>query len=136
MWRSRLVTTSSKDGNWSKQPRNTGASFSTARKTAPSRNGPTKLRKLPPASTASSRLLSNLSSAVVHRMRHRKAPAGLDFDIWTGPAQKEDFHKNQFTTIGTGLELRKRRHRKSGVHQMDIARWMIREHSGQRAWSA
>ena len=66
MSRNLSVTTSSKDGNWSKQPRNTGASFSTARKTAPSRNGPTKLRKLPPASTASSRLLSEpVTSAVV-----------------------------------------------------------------------
>ena len=55
-----------------------------------------------------------------------KPPASLDFDIWTGPAQKEDFHKNLvhynwhwFWNYGNG-DIGNQ-----GVHQMDIARWMI-----------
>ena len=55
-----------------------------------------------------------------------KPPSALDFDIWTGPAEKEDFHKNLvhynwhwFWKYGNG-DIGNQ-----GVHQMDIARWMI-----------
>jgi len=53
-------------------------------------------------------------------------PAELDFDIWTGPAQKEKYHENLvhynwhwFWAYGNG-DIGNQ-----GVHQMDIARWMI-----------
>lgn len=53
-------------------------------------------------------------------------PSELDFDLWTGPAPKEDFHENLvhynwhwFWNYGNG-DIGNQ-----GVHQMDIARWMI-----------
>ena len=56
----------------------------------------------------------------------KKPPSELDFDIWTGPAAKEDFHENLvhynwhwFWNYGNG-DIGNQ-----GVHQMDIARWMI-----------
>jgi predicted dehydrogenase len=55
-----------------------------------------------------------------------EVPAGLDFDIWTGPAPKQAFHENLvhynwhwFWDFGNG-DIGNQ-----GVHQMDIARWMI-----------
>ena len=56
----------------------------------------------------------------------KKAPAEIDFDVWTGPAPKEDYHENLvhynwhwFWNYGNG-DIGNQ-----GVHQMDIARWMI-----------
>lgn len=56
----------------------------------------------------------------------RKPPSELDFDLWTGPARKEGFHDNLvhynwhwFWNYGNG-DIGNQ-----GVHQMDIARWMI-----------
>ena len=56
----------------------------------------------------------------------KKPPSELDFDVWTGPAQKEAFHDNLvhynwhwFWNYGNG-DIGNQ-----GVHQMDIARWMI-----------
>jgi predicted dehydrogenase len=53
-------------------------------------------------------------------------PAGLDFDLWTGPAPKQEFHRNLvhyewhwFWDFGNG-DIGNQ-----GVHQMDVARWMI-----------
>ncbi len=51
-------------------------------------------------------------------------PAGVDYDLWTGPAPKKPFTKNRFHynwhwnwTYGNG-DLGNQ-----GVHQMDVARW-------------
>ena len=56
----------------------------------------------------------------------KKPPAELDFDVWTGPAPKEEYHENLvhynwhwFWNYGNG-DIGNQ-----GVHQMDIARWMI-----------
>ena len=56
----------------------------------------------------------------------QKPPSELDFDHWTGPAPKEEFHENLvhynwhwFWNYGNG-DIGNQ-----GVHQMDIARWMI-----------
>jgi predicted dehydrogenase len=53
-------------------------------------------------------------------------PANLDFNLWTGPAQKHEFHRNLvhynwhwFWDFGNG-DIGNQ-----GVHQMDIARWLI-----------
>lgn len=53
-------------------------------------------------------------------------PPEVDFDLWTGPAQRHDFHTNLvhynwhwFWDFGNG-DIGNQ-----GVHQMDIARWMI-----------
>ncbi|MFP6901162.1 MAG: Gfo/Idh/MocA family oxidoreductase, partial [Opitutales bacterium] len=58
--------------------------------------------------------------------KSKKPPAELDFDVWTGPAPKEDYHENLvhynwhwFWNYGNG-DIGNQ-----GVHQMDIARWMI-----------
>jgi predicted dehydrogenase len=58
-------------------------------------------------------------------------PKDLDFDIWTGPAPKQPFHKNLvhynwhwFWDFGNG-EIGNQ-----GVHQMDIASWVVRECTG------
>lgn len=56
----------------------------------------------------------------------KNPPGELDFDVWTGPATKENFHENLvhynwhwFWNFGNG-DIGNQ-----GVHQMDIARWMI-----------
>jgi predicted dehydrogenase len=56
----------------------------------------------------------------------KNPPNELDFDVWTGPAEKEKFHENLvhynwhwFWNFGNG-DIGNQ-----GVHQMDIARWMI-----------
>jgi predicted dehydrogenase len=56
----------------------------------------------------------------------KNPPSELDFDVWTGPAENEDFHDNLvhynwhwFWNYGNG-DIGNQ-----GVHQMDIARWMI-----------
>ena len=53
-------------------------------------------------------------------------PKELNFDVWTGPAQKEDYHENLvhynwhwFWKYGNG-DIGNQ-----GVHQIDVARWMI-----------
>lgn len=53
-------------------------------------------------------------------------PTELDFDLWLGPAQKSDYHKNLvpynwhwFWATGNG-DIGNQ-----GVHQMDVARWGI-----------
>ena len=53
-------------------------------------------------------------------------PSELNFDVWTGPAPSEDYHENLvhynwhwFWNYGNG-DIGNQ-----GVHQMDIARWMI-----------
>ncbi|MCB1080143.1 MAG: gfo/Idh/MocA family oxidoreductase, partial [Verrucomicrobiae bacterium] len=55
-----------------------------------------------------------------------KPPAGLDFNMWLGPAPEQDYHANLvhynwhwFWDFGNG-DLGNQ-----GVHQMDIARWGI-----------
>ena len=56
----------------------------------------------------------------------KSPPNELDFDLWTGPAPKENYHENLvhynwhwFWNYGNG-DIGNQ-----GVHQMDIARWMI-----------
>lgn len=55
-------------------------------------------------------------------------PASLDFDIWLGPAPQQPYHENivhynwhWFWDFGNGDQGNQ------GVHQMDIARWAIKE---------
>ena len=56
----------------------------------------------------------------------KNPPTELDFDLWTGPAPKEKYHENLvhynwhwFWNYGNG-DIGNQ-----GVHQIDIARWMI-----------
>jgi predicted dehydrogenase len=56
----------------------------------------------------------------------KNPPSELEFDVWTGPAPKEKYHENLvhynwhwFWNFGNG-DIGNQ-----GVHQMDIARWMI-----------
>ena len=56
----------------------------------------------------------------------KAAPAELDFNIWLGPAQEQAYHENLvhyrwhwFWDFGNGDAGNQ------GVHQMDIARWLI-----------
>ncbi|SVB57027.1 uncharacterized protein METZ01_LOCUS209881, partial [marine metagenome] len=56
----------------------------------------------------------------------KKPPSELDFDVWLGPAEKEAYHENLvhynwhwFWNYGNG-DIGNQ-----GVHQVDIARWMI-----------
>ncbi|MBP85299.1 MAG: dehydrogenase [Planctomycetaceae bacterium] len=56
-----------------------------------------------------------------------KAPSTLDFDLWLGPAPKQDFHRNLvhynwhwFWDTGNGDTGNQ------GVHEMDVARWGIK----------
>ena len=56
----------------------------------------------------------------------KKPPSELDFDVWLGPAEKEAYHENLvhynwhwFWKFGNG-DIGNQ-----GVHQVDIARWMI-----------
>jgi len=58
----------------------------------------------------------------------QEPPENLDFNIWLGPAQKQPYHENivhynwhWFWDFGNG-EIGNQ-----GVHQMDIARWAIKE---------
>ncbi|MEO8496627.1 MAG: Gfo/Idh/MocA family oxidoreductase [Planctomycetota bacterium] len=55
------------------------------------------------------------------------APSNLDFDLWLGPAPKQDFHRNLvhynwhwFWDFGNGDTGNQ------GVHEMDVARWAIK----------
>ena len=55
------------------------------------------------------------------------APSGLDFDLWLGPAPKQEFHRNLvhynwhwFWDTGNGDTGNQ------GVHEMDVARWAIK----------
>ncbi|MBX7105079.1 MAG: Gfo/Idh/MocA family oxidoreductase [Gemmataceae bacterium] len=55
-----------------------------------------------------------------------EVPGEIDFDLWTGPAPKTEFHTNLvhynwhwFWDFGNG-DIGNQ-----GVHQMDVARWMI-----------
>ncbi|MEX0938724.1 MAG: Gfo/Idh/MocA family oxidoreductase [Pirellulales bacterium] len=64
-------------------------------------------------------------------------PAGLDFDLWLGPAPKQDYHGNLvhydwhwFWDTGNGDVGNQ------GVHQMDIARWAIKDATHPKSvWS-
>jgi predicted dehydrogenase len=58
----------------------------------------------------------------------KEPPETLDFNLWLGPAQKEPYHENLvhynwhwFWNFGNG-EIGNQ-----GVHQMDIARWAIKD---------
>ena len=63
------------------------------------------------------------------RMEHRQdesVPAGVDYDLWIGPAPKLPFNRNRFHTgwhwlwdYGTG-DLGN-----DGVHQVDLGRWAL-----------
>jgi predicted dehydrogenase len=74
-----------------------------------------------------------MSRGIVYKLRksigvkpETTPPAEVDFDLWTGPAPKHPFHTNLvhynwhwFWDFGNG-DIGNQ-----GVHQMDIARWMI-----------
>ena len=56
----------------------------------------------------------------------KQPPATLDFDLWLGPASKQEFHRNLvhynwhwFWDFGNG-DLGNQ-----GVHEMDVARWAV-----------
>ncbi len=57
-----------------------------------------------------------------------QAPASLDFNLWLGPAPKQDFHRNLvhynwhwFWDTGNG-DIGNQ-----GVHELDVARWAIKD---------
>jgi predicted dehydrogenase len=64
-------------------------------------------------------------------------PSGLDFNIWLGPAPEQDFHRNLvhyswhwFWDTGNG-DIGNQ-----GVHEMDIARWAIKDATlPSKVWS-
>lgn len=74
-----------------------------------------------------------MSRGIVYKLRksigikpETSPPAEVDFDLWTGPAAKRPFHANLvhynwhwFWDFGNG-DIGNQ-----GVHQMDVARWMI-----------
>lgn len=74
-----------------------------------------------------------VSRGIVYKLRPSigvkpvtETPAEVDFDLWTGPAPKTPFHANLvhynwhwFWDFGNG-DIGNQ-----GVHQMDVARWMI-----------
>jgi predicted dehydrogenase len=74
-----------------------------------------------------------VSRGIVYKLRlpigvrpEAPVPAGLDFDLWLGPAAARPFHANLvhynwhwFWDFGNGDVGNQ------GVHQMDLARWMI-----------
>lgn len=58
--------------------------------------------------------------------KNEAPPAGLDFNLWTGPAQKTEFHRNLvhynwhwFWEFGNG-DIGNQ-----GVHEIDVMRWAI-----------
>ena len=67
----------------------------------------------------------------------RTPPAGLDFNVWLGPAPEQSFHDNLvhynwhwFWDFGNGDTGNQ------GVHEMDVARWAIKDSTlPQRVWS-
>ena len=107
----------------------TTGSSSTARRAAPTRRGPRPSRPSGRASSAScwSRGPSATSPARASASsRSPTPPEQLDFDIWLGPAPKQPYHANLvhynwhwFWDFGNG-DIGNQ-----GVHQMDIARWLI-----------
>ena len=62
----------------------------------------------------------------IGRAAEEPVPAGVDYDLWTGPAPTQPFTKNRFHynwhwnfTYGNG-DLGNQ-----GVHQLDVARWAL-----------
>ena len=109
-------------------------SSSTAPRADPTRNGPRSPTSSGRASTASSWSPGPSVTSPAGRSRQGDigfqvdgpVPAGLDFNLWTGPAQEHAFNANYvhynwhwFWDFGNG-DIGNQ-----GVHQMDIARWMI-----------
>lgn len=71
------------------------------------------------------RVINQKSWPNVPAAPNREPPAGLNWDMWTGPAPasryNEDFHRrwNHFWRFSGGDIIN------DGVHQMDLARWLI-----------
>jgi len=60
--------------------------------------------------------------------KHEKPPAGLDFNLWTGPAHQQPYHDNLvhynwhwFWDFGNG-DIGNQ-----GVHEVDVMRWAIKD---------
>ena len=129
MSKSRAATMSMKAGSPSRPPGSTTGSSSTALRAAPAATGPWPPRRSSRASSASSwsREPSATSLATASAFKPNTAPPEqLDFDIWLGPAPKQPYHANLvhynwhwFWDFGNG-DIGNQ-----GVHQMDIARWLI-----------
>ena len=94
------------------------------------RSGPSSPRSSSRASTASSSSPAALCykdrNSIGDQAEHRRRPAELDFNLWLGPAPEQPFHANLvhynwhwFWDFGNG-DIGNQ-----GVHQMDIARWLI-----------
>ena len=126
--RSRARTTSSRRSRSSPRPASTTASSSTAARAGRHRRCGKRSQKLTRAASSARstwRAASATSGATPSaRRRSQPVPAGVDYDLWTGPAPKREFTKNRFHynwhwfwDTGNG-DLGNQ-----GIHEVDIARW-------------
>ncbi len=72
------------------------------------------------------RVLNSKERSNIGRPEDSQAPAGVDYDMWLGPAPNRAFNKNRFHYAWhwfwdySGGDIIN-----DGVHQIDIARWLI-----------
>ena len=134
MSRSRSATTSSKAASASRRPRSTAASSSTARRAAADSSWARAVAAVQSGKygklLVSKGSASKPARALEHRLqaRSRRRPATFDFNLWLGPAPEQPFHDNLrpynwhwFWDFGNG-DIGNQ-----GVHEMDIARWAIKD---------
>ena len=129
MSKNRAATTFTKAGSPSRPPGATIGSSSTARRAVPAATGRWPPRRFSRASLASFWSLVRFATsreAASASSRSPAPPEQLAFDIWLGPAPQQPYHANLvhynwhwFWDFGNG-DIGNQ-----GVHQMDIARWLI-----------